>query len=159
MASVGLPGSTLVDPDEDPSQFSYQISELSIASALNSLKFSQVVIVVVEGEQGRFSKVDLQLAKKCLEEGRAVVIAANKRDLMAMMGIAGKDYEAAVRAHCATFIKVSAFNKDFIDTSYKSISIDCYFSISYSILTHFQSTLISIPSGVWRCAGSHLLCH
>ena len=50
--------------------------------------------------KGRFSKLDLQLARKCLEEGRAVVIAANKSDLVALRGITNLQYEQGVRAHC-----------------------------------------------------------
>lgn len=73
-------------PDEDPSQFSYQISEFALQSALHTLRFAQVVLIVVQGEQGSFSQIDLQLARKCLKEGRAIVIAANKSDVMIRAG-------------------------------------------------------------------------
>jgi len=59
-----LPGSEGVDRDQDPSQFSHRISEMSLVSALNALRFAQVVVLVVEATQGKFSKVDLQLARK-----------------------------------------------------------------------------------------------
>jgi GTPase len=54
---------------------------------MNALKFAQVVLLVVENTQGKFSKLDLQIARKCLDEGRALVIAANKGDLAFFMGI------------------------------------------------------------------------
>ena len=109
------PTERIMRPDDDPSQFSYQvhreyrkknrhlsalflnvkhcylskiqISEMALQSALNALRFSQVVVLVVEGDQGQFSKVDLQLARKCLQEGRSLVVAANKSDLMINSGI------------------------------------------------------------------------
>lgn len=100
-----LPGIELLDPERDPSQFSLQVSELALASALNALKFAQVVLVVIEGSQHKFTNVDLQLARKCLEEGRALIIVANKRDEVALMGISGAEYEQSVRKHCDAFIR------------------------------------------------------
>lgn len=38
-----------MDPDEDPSQFSDQVSELALMSALKALKYAQVVLLVIEG--------------------------------------------------------------------------------------------------------------
>ena len=97
--TVKLPGRDLADPDMDPSQYSYQISEYALISALNALRFAQVVLLVVEGTQGKFSKLDLQLARKCLEEGRGLVIAANKSDIMDDRGVSGKVYEEGVKEH------------------------------------------------------------
>ena len=93
-------------PDEDPSQFSHQISEFAQQSALNSLKYAQVVLLVVEGEQGQFSKIDLQLARKILQEGRAIVIAANKADILARkMGISPEEYREGVKEHCNKYLR------------------------------------------------------
>jgi GTP-binding protein len=78
---------------------------MSLISALNALRFAQVVLLVVESQQGKFSKLDLQLARKCLEEGRAVVIAANKRDLVELKGISPRQYEEGVRRHCEAFMR------------------------------------------------------
>ena len=60
---------------------------MSLVSAMNALKFAQVVLLVVENSQGKFSKLDLQIARKCLDEGRALVIAANNGDLAFFKGI------------------------------------------------------------------------
>ena len=103
--SVKLPGRDLANPELDPSQFSYQISEYALISALNALRFAQVVLLVVEGHQGKFSKLDLQLARKCLEEGRGLVIAANKVDELDDQGISGKKYEEGVKEHIAEFMR------------------------------------------------------
>ena len=45
--SVELPGIDLMQPDEDPSQFSHQVSEMALISALNALRFAQVVLIVI----------------------------------------------------------------------------------------------------------------
>lgn len=103
--SVPLPGTQTMHPEEDPSQFSTKISELALISALNALKYAQVVLLVVEGSQGKFSKVDLQLAQKCLAEGRGLVIAANKADIISKDGISAKQYEDGVRLHCENFMR------------------------------------------------------
>ena len=79
---IVLPGIEYLKPDVDPSQFSYQVSEMSLISALNALRFAQVVVLVVDSQQGQFSKTELQLARKCMKEGRGMVVA-NKADLLA----------------------------------------------------------------------------
>ena len=103
--AVTLPGIDLMNPEEDPSQYSYQVSEMALMSALNALRFAQVVLLVVDGEQGKFSNVDMQLARKCLEEGRALVIAANKKDLVLGRGVSATAYEEGVREHSQEFFR------------------------------------------------------
>lgn len=102
---VSLPGIDIMDPEADPSQFSYQVSELALMSALNALRFAQVVLIVVDGDQGKFSKVDMQLARKCLEEGRALVIAGNKKDLVLARGVSSNQYEEGIRRHTEEFLR------------------------------------------------------
>lgn len=64
------------------------------------------MLLVVESDQGQFSKLDLQLARKCLEEGRALVIAANKTDeVMLKAGISSTEYAEGVRKHCSQFMR------------------------------------------------------
>ena len=58
---------------------------------------------MTSGQQGSFSKVDLQLARRCLVEGRALVVAANKFDLLPT-GLTRKQYEEGVRKHCASYM-------------------------------------------------------
>ena len=103
--TVVLPGIQKMDPEEDPSQFSCQVSEASLVSALNALRFSQVVCLVVEGDQGKFSKIDLQLTEKCHKEGSALVIVANKSDIVAEKGVTAIDYAKGVRLHCEHYLK------------------------------------------------------
>lgn len=100
-----LPGTEFLDPEQDPSQFSEEVSERAMHSALNALRFAQVVLLVVEGSQGRFSHLDMQLARKCLDESRALVIVANKCDAVSAGGVTRRQYAQAVKEHCAAFMK------------------------------------------------------
>lgn len=100
-----IPGIGMVDSEDDPSQTSNVISDLSIHSALNALRYSQVVVLTIEGAQGNFTSTDLKLANKCHKEGRAMVVCANKRDLVASQGVSARQYELGVRAHCESYLR------------------------------------------------------
>lgn len=56
-----------------------KLEKLSVADALRAIRFSEVVILVVDAEDG-FEKQDLQIADLVEQEGRALVIALNKWD-------------------------------------------------------------------------------
>lgn len=104
--NITLPGIQQMDIEADPSQFSTQIAEMALQSALQTLKFANVVMLVVEAQQGQFSKVDLQLARKCLQEGRGVFIAANKVDVLLEKGdVSITQYEKQVRDHTAEYFR------------------------------------------------------
>lgn len=81
--------------DVDPSQSSSLVKQMSAESAMTSLRFSQVVVLVVEAMGlGKLSSIDLQLCQRCLREGRGLVLAANKSDSAT---VSARDYEDAVR--------------------------------------------------------------
>lgn len=102
---VTLPGLKMVNTEEDPSQYSSQISEFALLSALNALRYAQIVLLVVESTQGNFKKIDLQLARKCLMEGRGLLIVANKFDELEERGLTIKEYEAQVKEHCDEYLR------------------------------------------------------
>ena len=106
---ITLPGIEFLKPDVDPSQFSYQVSEMALISALSALRFAQVVVLVVDSQQGKFSKTELQLARKCMEEGRGMVVVANKADLLASddpeQHVSRSEYEQAVVEHCDEYLR------------------------------------------------------
>ena len=56
-----------------------ELEKLSVADALRAIRFSEVVILVVDAETP-FEKQDLQIADLVEKEGRALVIALNKWD-------------------------------------------------------------------------------
>ena len=57
------------------------IEEKSVSSTLNTIRYAQVVVLVIDGGQ-TLSKQDLSIASHIVREGRALVIAANKWDLV-----------------------------------------------------------------------------
>jgi GTPase len=56
-----------------------RLEKLSVTDALRAIRFSEVVILVVDAE-APFEKQDLQIADLVEQEGRALVIAVNKWD-------------------------------------------------------------------------------
>jgi GTP-binding protein len=58
------------------------LEEMSVASALNAIRFAECVVIVVDATQA-FEKQDLAIADLVVREGRAVVFAVNKWDLVA----------------------------------------------------------------------------
>jgi GTP-binding protein len=61
------------------SRISERLEQLSGAETARALKYAQVVVLVLDGTES-FEKQDLTIAREVLEEGRALVIAANKWD-------------------------------------------------------------------------------
>lgn len=55
--------------------------KLSVGDALRAIRFAEVVILVIDAGQP-FEKQDLQIADLVAEEGRALVVAVNKWDLV-----------------------------------------------------------------------------
>ncbi len=55
--------------------------ELSVGDALKAIRFAEVVVLLLDVEHP-FEKQDLQIAELIAEEGRALVIAVNKWDLV-----------------------------------------------------------------------------
>ncbi|MEO5337377.1 MAG: ribosome biogenesis GTPase Der [Magnetospirillum sp. WYHS-4] len=59
-----------------------KLESLSVADTLRVVRFAQVVVLVLDAED-MLEKQDLQIARLVIEEGRALVIAVNKWDLIA----------------------------------------------------------------------------
>jgi GTP-binding protein len=58
-----------------------KIEKLSVGDTLNAIRFADIVIVVIEA-MNAFDKQDLQIADLVEREGRAIVLAVNKWDLV-----------------------------------------------------------------------------
>lgn len=56
-----------------------KVEKLSVADSLRTIRFAQVVILVLDSND-MLEKQDLTIARQVLEEGRALIIAANKWD-------------------------------------------------------------------------------
>ncbi len=70
----------------------HKLEKLSVADSLYSIRMAQVVVLVLDGHLG-FDKQDLTIADHVLREGRALVIAVNKWDLVEDRAKALKDIE------------------------------------------------------------------
>ncbi len=66
-----------------------KLEGLSASDALRAIRFAQVVVLVVDGEAG-MEKQDLNIARLVADEGRGLILAINKWELV-------KDREAALR--------------------------------------------------------------
>jgi GTP-binding protein len=73
------------------SRIEQKLEKLSVADALRAVRFAEVVVLVMDA-QNRFEEQDLRIADLIEREGRALVIAVNKWDLME-----GKSNAAALR--------------------------------------------------------------
>jgi len=63
------------------SRISEKLEKLSVADALNAIRFAQVAIVLIDA-QAPFEEQDIRIADLVEREGRAIVIAVNKWDLV-----------------------------------------------------------------------------
>jgi GTP-binding protein len=64
-----------------PSRIDEKLEKLSVADAINAIRFAEVVILLMDSEH-LFEEQDLRIADLIEREGRALVIAVNKWDLM-----------------------------------------------------------------------------
>jgi GTP-binding protein len=63
------------------SRINEKLEKLSVADALNAIRFAEVVIVLIDA-QAPFEEQDIRIADLVEREGRAIVIAVNKWDLI-----------------------------------------------------------------------------
>jgi GTP-binding protein len=68
--------------------------QLAVGDALNAIRFAEIVVLVIDAGQP-FEKQDLQIAELVASEGRALVIAVNKWDLVADKEGFARDLRAA----------------------------------------------------------------
>jgi GTP-binding protein len=67
------------------SRIEEKLEKLSVADALRAVRFAEVVVLMIDA-QHRFEDQDLRIADLIEREGRALVIAVNKWDLMESKG-------------------------------------------------------------------------
>ena len=72
-----------------------KLEKLSVADALRAVKFAEVVVLMIDATQP-LEKQDLQLASLVAREGRAMVIAINKWDLVEDKNAVRKEIELEV---------------------------------------------------------------
>lgn len=67
------------------SRIEEKLEKLSVADALRAVRFAEVVVLMMDS-QNRFEEQDLRIADLIEREGRALVIAVNKWDLVEQQG-------------------------------------------------------------------------
>src|SRR6201990_606807 len=68
-----------------PSRIDEKLEKLSVADALRAVRFAEVVVLMMDA-QNKFEEQDLRIADLVEREGRALVIAVNKWDLVEARG-------------------------------------------------------------------------
>ncbi len=96
-----------------------KLEKLSVADALNAIRFAEVVIVLVDS-QAPFEEQDIRIADLVEREGRAIVVAVNKWDLVerepgAMSRLRAEVDRILPQIKGVPVVAVSARNGDGID--------------------------------------------
>lgn len=74
------------------------LERMSVGETLRAIRFAQVVILLMDARNA-FDKQDLQIASLCIREGRAVVLAATKWDLIENKSLAAKSLREKAAKH------------------------------------------------------------
>lgn len=74
------------------------IEDMSVADSIRAMQVAEVVVLVLDAEALYIQRLELALCNAVIEEGRALVIAANKMDLLEMDDtFTPQDFKDAVR--------------------------------------------------------------
>jgi len=101
-----------------------KLEKLSVADALAAVRFAEVVVVLMDAEKS-FEEQDLRIADLVEREGRALVLAMNKWDLMPRPPAAGKLRQDAdhwlPQVHGVPIVAISALSGDGLDRLMRAI--------------------------------------
>ena len=97
-----------------------KIEKLSIESTIDAVKYAQIVILVLDCNEA-LSRQDLAIAGHIIEEGRVLVIAANKWDIVVnrdevRVALRNKLNKALSQLKGVCLVEISALNKKGIDS-------------------------------------------
>jgi GTP-binding protein len=96
-----------------------KLEELSVGDTLHSIRFAEVVVIVLDAILG-LEKQDLSIARLVIEEGRALVLAVNKWDAVKDKNIILKQIKDRLQTSLPQIrgvpvITISALNKQGLD--------------------------------------------
>ena len=130
-----------------------KLEKLSVADALNAVRFAEVVVVLLDVENA-FEEQDQRIADLVEQEGRAIVIAVNKWDLKAQTaGAIGKlralAEEKLTQLRGVPLVAVSALTGEGLDRLMQAI-VDAYAVWNKRVPTSalnrwFEATVASHP--------------
>ncbi len=100
-----------------------KIEKLSVESAIDSVKYAQIVILVLDCNEA-LSRQDLAIASHIIDEGRVLLIAANKWDLVVntnevRIALRDKLNKALSQLRGVHLVEISALNKKGINNLMK----------------------------------------
>ncbi len=76
---------------------SNDIEDLSVRDAMRAMKIADVAVLVLDAEARMLQRQELAIADAVIREGRALVVAANKMDLLVDHEYTKEQYASAVR--------------------------------------------------------------
>jgi GTP-binding protein len=76
---------------------SNDIEDMAVQDAMRAMKVADVAVLVLDAGARTMHRQELAIADQVLKEGRALVVAANKMDLILERGYGVKDFEKGVR--------------------------------------------------------------
>jgi GTP-binding protein len=79
--------------------YSDEIEDLAVRDAMRAMKIADVAVLVLDAEARYIQRQELVIADAVVREGRSLVVAANKMDLLVNAEYSSEDYAAAVREH------------------------------------------------------------
>lgn len=83
------------------------IEDMAVADALRAMKAAEVAVLVLDAKELFLHRQELAICNAILNEGRALVIVANKMDLLEMSSDYGpEDFEKQVRLQLETAIPI-----------------------------------------------------
>ena len=108
------------------SRIEEKLEKLSVADALNAIRFAHVVVVLMDSERA-FEEQDLRIADLAEREGRALVIAMSKSDLMPKQGGALKKLREETdhwlpQVKCVPVVAVSGLTGEGIDRLLQAVT-------------------------------------
>ena len=107
------------------SRIEEKLEKLSVADALRAIRFAEVVVLMMDS-QTKFEEQDLRIANLIEREGRALVVAVNKWDLMSQKGSLVNDLRTDVdhmlpQVKGVPIVPISGLMGDGIDRLMKAI--------------------------------------
>ncbi len=104
-----------------------KLEKMSTEDTARAIRLAQIVIVVIDAREG-FERQDLHVARDVVDEGRALVIAANKWDLIegrdraeAMKAIQGRLQISLPQARGVPVVSISALEESNLDRLMRAV--------------------------------------
>lgn len=76
-----------------------EIEDLAVRDAMRAMKIADVAVLVLDAEARYLQRQELVIADAVVREGRSLVVAANKMDLLVNEEYTGEDFASAVCEH------------------------------------------------------------